>query len=224
MAVTTPTRFSAACHTLGIVLLACALPPSLPAQGVYRIVGPDGKVSFSDQPPPDAKTATRVAGGSSGTGEVRANLPFELQKLVAKYPVTLYSAPNCEPCNSGRALLIARGIPHTEKTVETNDDLTAFSRVNPDNALPLLMVGAQPVKGFSATDWGRYLDAAGYPPKSALPPAYRHPAAQPLVPVTVAPATPTQPSGNEATTSVAKPARKPPPPAASTNNPTGIKF
>lgn len=222
MVTTTRRRLAVVRQSIGCALLACVLSPALQAQGVYRIVGPDGKVSFSDQPPPDAKNATRVAGSGGATGETRPNLPFELQQLVAKYPVTLYSAPNCAPCNSGRSVLVARGIPFTEKTVETNDDLTAFARINPDNALPLLMVGSQPVKGFSGTEWGRYLDAAGYPKTSALPPGYRQPAPQPLVPVKVAPVSPADAG---ATPPAAPPARKPPPATtANPNNPAGIKF
>jgi glutaredoxin len=222
MVTTTRCRLAVVRQSIGCALLACVLSPAAQAQGVYRIVGPDGKVSFSDQPPPDAKNAARVAGSGAATGNTGPRLPFELQQLVAKYPVTLYSTPDCAPCNSGRGLLVARGIPFTEKTVETKDDLTAFARINPDNALPLLMVGAQPVKGFSGTEWGRYLDAAGYPKTSALPPGYRQPAPQPLVPVKVAPVSP----ANAAHDPPADPPSRKPPPAttANPNNPAGIKF
>lgn len=208
----------------GFALMIGFFSPALYAQSVHRIVGPDGKISFSDQPPLDAKSSTRLTTGTGGTSDARPNLPFELQQLVSKYPVTLYSAPNCAPCSSARALLVTRGIPHSEKMIETNDDIAAFTRINPENALPLLMVGAQPVKGFSATEWERYLDAAGYPKTSTLPLSYRHPAPQPLVPVKVAPANQSSPTGTSAPTAAARPTPKPSPPAANPNNPTGIKF
>ena len=45
--------------------------PWATAQGVYRIVGPDGRVSYSDQPPPASANAQPVAGvSSSGSGSV----------------------------------------------------------------------------------------------------------------------------------------------------------
>jgi glutaredoxin len=211
-------------------LLLCALSlPAAQAQGVYRIVGPDGKVSFSDQPPSDAKNAEKM--GSTGTpssGVTRPNLPFELQQLVAKYPVTLYSTQGCGPCDSGRSLLAARGVPYTEKTVNTALDAAAFERVNAENALPLLVIGGQQVKGYSATEWGRYLDAAGYPKTSMLPSGYRPQDAQPLAPLKTASESPT-PNGSApgqppAIAVTAPPARKIAPPTTNANNPAGIKF
>ena len=40
-----------------IFMAGSVLAPLAQAQQVYRIVGPDGKVTFSDQPPPAASTA-----------------------------------------------------------------------------------------------------------------------------------------------------------------------
>jgi len=42
---------------LGAGLLACVLAIPALAQGVYRIVGPDGRISFSDKPPPAASAS-----------------------------------------------------------------------------------------------------------------------------------------------------------------------
>ena len=39
----------------GLVLVLGLAALSASAQGVYRIVGPDGRVTYSDQPPPAAK-------------------------------------------------------------------------------------------------------------------------------------------------------------------------
>lgn len=224
MAVPSRSHFTELCHACCLVV-AMLLQPSAQAQGVFRIVGADGKVTFSDQPPPDAKSAAKVGGSAGGPTEARLNLPFELQQLVAKYPVTLYSAQGCGPCDSGRSLLANRGIPYTEKTVNTNEDVAAFGRISAENALPLLVIGGQQVKGFSASEWGRYLDAAGYPKTSALPPGYKQPSAQALVPLKTAAEVPSPPSATPGSAAApAKPVRKPPPPPANTNNPTGIKF
>lgn len=210
-------------------LLVCALQAGLTqAQGVYRIVGPDGKVTFSDQPPPNAQSLSKTGSTGAAAADSRPNLPFELQQLVAKYPVTLYSSQGCGPCDSGRSLLVARGVPFSEKTVNTNEDITAFTRINPDGGLPLLLIGGQQIKGFSGSEWGKYLDAAGYPTKSALPAGYRPPAAQALVPLkTAAQAAPagnnSAPGANNAGSGAA-PAHKPTPPTVNPNNPAGIKF
>ena len=217
---------TALCTAAACALATALLLPTAHGQGVYRIVGPDGKVTFSDQPPPNAQNTAKVGGVGTGSDTTRANLPFELQQLVAKYPVTLYSSQGCGPCDSGRSVLAARGIPYIEKTVNTNEDIAAFGRISAENALPLLVIGGQQVKGFSATEWGQYLDAAGYPKTSTLPPGYRQPAAQALVPLKTAAEAP-QPAPNPTAstpTAPAKPVRKPPAPATNPNNPAGIKF
>lgn len=169
----------------GFFLSGLALPVAM-AQGVYRIVGPDGRVSYSDQPPPASANAQPVAGvSSSGSGSVP--LPNELRQAVSRYPATLFTGKDCAPCNSGRNMLNARGIPYTEKTVTSADDIAALQRLSGANTLPVLTLGGQQLKGFSDTEWNQYLDAAGYPKRSVLPSAYRRPAATPLVEAAAAP-------------------------------------
>ena len=53
----------------------------------------------------------------------------ELRQVATRYPVVLYTGDNCAPCNSGRNLLNARGVPYTEKTVTTNEDAEALKRM-----------------------------------------------------------------------------------------------
>lgn len=203
-----------------LTALVSLLATPVLAQGVYRIVGPDGKVTFSDQPPP-ANTPVRPV-GSATTGAAAgagAQLPFELRQVSSRYPVTLYSSRECAPCNTGRNLLNARGIPYNEKTVETGPDGEALKRISGEMTLPFLTIGSQRIKGYSDTEWTQFLDAAGYPKQSALPSGYRQPAATPLVAVQPEP-TAAQPS--QAPASTGSPATTPlaPPP----QNPAGIRF
>ena len=115
-------------------LMAAILAPAVHAQ-VYRITGPDGRVTFSDKPPPEpsaknAAAAPTVPMQGAGSGNATAALPFELRQVAAKYPVTLYTGPNCGPCGSGRALLASRGIPFSEKLVASNEDIDALKRLS----------------------------------------------------------------------------------------------
>jgi hypothetical protein len=55
--------------------------PLSQAQQVYRIVGPDGKVTFSDQPPPAGHPGKVSAANTGGGGAAAtAGLPFELRQ------------------------------------------------------------------------------------------------------------------------------------------------
>jgi glutaredoxin len=198
------------------------------AQPMYRIVGPDGRVTFSDRPPTEGSAPAR-AGGSTANQipSGGATLPFELREIANRYPVTIYTAPNCAPCASARNLLVNRGVPFTERTVTTNEDIEALQRISNDASLPFGTIGGQQLKGFSDVEWTQYLDAAGYSKTSQLPPGYRQPPATPLVavrradeavrPTAAAPAADTTPAANPLPAAPAAPARNP-------NNPAGIRF
>lgn len=211
---------------IALVIATLSLGAALPAaaQGVYRIVGPDGRVTFSDQPPPAANAAPAArTGGAAGTAGGTA-LPFELRQVASRYPVVLYSGNDCAPCNSGRNLLNARGIPYTEKTVTTAEDIEALKRLAGEASLPFLSIGAQRLRGFSDAEWTQYLNAAGYPAQSALPPGYRRAAPSPLVAVTAA--TPAGPGNAPATDAGAQAPAAPAevPVEAPASNPAGIRF
>jgi glutaredoxin len=203
-------------------LLAAFDPAIVVAQPIYRHLDRNGQVVFSDQPP--AANAQPVApSGASPLDGGAAGLPYELRQVVQRYPVTIYTRDNCEPCDAGRALLATRGIPFDERQIRTNADGDALRRLSGQDALPLLSIGAQQLKGFADTEWSQYLDAAGYPKSIGLPAGYRRPAAQPLVAIT--PAASTTPNGREPTPSANPPTPAVPVPRGPTpQNPAGIQF
>jgi glutaredoxin len=190
-----------------------------PAAAQYKIVGPDGRVTYTDRPPPDPGGRVQSIGPAGGvpsdTASANPPLPAELQRIGARFPVTLYSSRECVPCDSGRQLLQQRGVPYAERQVLSADDVAALERLTGTRSLPALKVGGQVLHGYSQTDWAAYLDAAGYPTESRLPRGWTPPAAQPLVARTPA-ATP------------APVARAPdpvrPPPAVDTTPAGGIRF
>ena len=198
-----------------LAAIALLIAGSAMAQGVNRIVGPDGRVTFSDQPSAGARPGAAASADNSAPA-----LPYELRQTAARFPVLLYTGADCAPCNSGRNLLNARGIPYVEKTVATGEDTAALRRLNADATLPLLTIGGQKLRGFLETEWTQYLDAAGYPKQSALPPGYRRPAPTPLVAVKPVPGT-VSPATGEAVPPAAPPET---PVQAPVNNPAGIRF
>lgn len=213
-----------------LVLMAlglCAM--GLNAQTVFRSVGPDGRVTFSDRPGPQAQTPRAGTTGGGVDPSATPALPYALAQVVTRYPITLYTAKECGPCDTGRQLLTQRGVPFTEKTVNSNDDIAAFGRLNPDNSLPLLTLGGQSVKGFSERDWVQYLDAAGYPSQSALPSGYKNAMATPLSPPKQLPERADAAAaglGTDAPGTVRKTPVKPVPiqPNQGQSNPAGIRF
>lgn len=205
---------------LAAVAVLALIPLLAQAQGIYRIVGPDGRVTFSDKPPTSSEKATALSpSGRSTQNGAAGELPFELREAMNRYPVTLYTGDNCEPCGAARTLLTNRGVPFTERTITTAQDIEALKRLGMEATVPTATIGGQRLKGYSEGEWSDYLDAAGYPKSSRLPPGYRNAAASPLVPIAEAAPAP-------ARAPAAAPAAAPstPPPGPTPDNPAGIVF
>lgn len=155
---------------------------ALPGHALFKVVAPDGSVTYTDRPPPAAAgRQVPLGGASSNVADALANLPVELRQTMSRFPVTLYTGADCAPCDSGRRLLQSRGVPFAERQVTNNDDAEALERLTGGRSLPSLTIGNQALRGFSESDWQSYLDAAGYPRESRLPRGYQPPAATPLV-------------------------------------------
>lgn len=183
------------------------------AQQVYKSVDKNGRVTYSEVPPAPGT-------GEKLTGESAANaaLPYSLQQVVSRYPVTLYTTADCAPCINARLMLTQRGVPFTERTVSSNEDIDAYKKLNGDTSMPMGTIASQQLKGYEEGEWTKYLDAAGYPKSSTLPRNFRNAEATSL--------TPKKAMEKEV---AEKPAAKPSRPAVAipqepVNNPAGIKF
>jgi len=214
--VSTPQRASARCGRL--LVLSVALLAAWPALAQYKVVGADGRVTYTDRQPTEGKVTSLGARGTAALAPGDAALPLELRQPAARYPVTLYvSTGACEPCESARQLLRQRGIPYTEKQVQSAEDGEALERLSGGRDAPTLSIGAQTLRGLAPSVWGSYLDAAGYPRESRLPASYQYPPATPLVERREASAA-VRPADRASAAAPAAPAT--PPPA----NPSGIRF
>lgn len=194
-------------------LLAASVLPAY-AQ-LYKWVGPDGKVTYSDTPPP--KDAKKVERKSISAASEDANLPYELAQAVRNAPVTLYSTSACAPCDAARNLLKTRGVPFSEKTVDTAEDQKRYQKMVSSLELPMVTVGRQQLRGFESGQLNSALSNAAYPEQSMLPRNYQFRAAEPLAPPKPAP-TPTPTPSPEPT-----PEPTPTPPSES-NAPPGFHF
>jgi len=202
------------------LLIACALASlASPALAQYKIVAPDGSVTYTDRPPvsDSAKVSSLGRRGTAASGPTGSDgtLPFDLRQVSSRFPVTLYTGANCMPCDSGRRLLQQRGVPYTERLVASLEDSAALDRLTGGRTIPSLTIGAQQLRGFNPTDWTTYLDAAGYPAESRLPRGWSPAAPTPLVARAAAPA-----ASAPAEVAAPRPVPVPVPPADSASAPT----
>jgi glutaredoxin len=170
---------------LAVAAAVVAIPAAADAQ--YKWQTPDGRTVYSDVPPPSGvkpmNTPNPVEAPSAEASVPQVELPYELKAVNSKFPVVLYSAPDCAPCTAARQHLASRGVPFSEKSISTTSDFDAFkARGFSDNSFPALTVGREKTVGFEAGAYDRLLTAAGYPRSSKLPHGYQQAAAEPMTP------------------------------------------
>jgi glutaredoxin len=147
---------------------ALAFACALAAAQTYRWTDPaTGRTMYSDVPP-TGKVKDLVRIGSTGAGNTEVNeygqeISFAVRQAAQKYPVVLYTGAECDPCTQARALLSKRGIPFTEKTVQTEAEINELKALVGDDTVPSLKVGAQKIRGFEPFTYNNVLDLAGYP-------------------------------------------------------------
>ena len=150
---------------LAVLLVAAAWP----ALAQYKVVQPDGGVTYTDRPPSSGQAKVTPLGRQGGQAAPEPGLPPDLRQVAQRYPVVLYTTQDCQPCDAGRRLLQLRGVPYSERRIVSDEDTVALERVAGGRTVPALTIGTQPVRGYSETEWQAYLDAAGYPRESRLP-------------------------------------------------------
>lgn len=149
------------CLVCALALLAAAAAQA--QSTVYRWVDKDGKVQFTDSPPPaDAKGASERRMGGGYVDETQ--LPYATQVAAKRHPVTMYVSTDCgDLCAQGRALLSKRGVPYAEKNAQASQaDQEALQKIAGGLSVPVLLVGETTLKGFDEGSWTAALDRAGY--------------------------------------------------------------
>ncbi len=172
---------------VGIALSAQSLGQGAP---VYRYTDPDGKVVYSDRPPP--ANAKGVQTKRMGGNYIETSEPsIAAQQASEKYPVTLFTFDCGEVCQNAEALLNKRGVPFALVNVQSNEQgMARMQALSNDDKAPVLAVGDQLiVKGYNETRWQATLDQAGYPktPASRRTPQAARPADTAAPPVAPAP-------------------------------------
>jgi glutaredoxin len=147
-------RFLALMTLMGLASLASAQQ--------YRWVDEQGRVHYTDTPPPPSAKDTKkknLKGNAVGTQQ-----SYELTKAMQESPVTLYTHPDCkDACQLARDVLNKRGVPFTEVQTFDPKGLERLKAVSGGITVPVMVVGSQVEKSVSETAFNNALDIAGYP-------------------------------------------------------------
>jgi glutaredoxin len=153
--------------TLG---LCAALGFSLAHAQVYRWTDQQGRVRYSDTPPPATAKDVQKKPFSEDPMVTRLRATQELAVAKQRFPVKLYTSPSCrELCGGARLALNARSVPFEEVQVWDPESNEALQKASGGNEVPVVLVGETVVRGFDAAALDNALDAAGYPKQGLLP-------------------------------------------------------
>ena len=144
------------------IIVACALLACIPAsaQQIHRWVDADGRVQYSDKPPPGVKSrplqsrissyaGTPVVSGTASAGATRPE-------------VKMYSTDWCGYCRQAKAFFGRQGIRYTELDVEKSPAARDEYQRMGARGVPVILVGTQRMNGYSEESLAQMLKAAGY--------------------------------------------------------------
>lgn len=133
--------------TPGVILLGMLFATPVLA-GVYKWTDAQGRIQYSDTPPPAAKASQLKLQTYTG--------PAQVSKVVgADSGVTLYTTEWCGVCKRAKAFMKQNGVPFREWDVEkTEYGAIKFKQLG-GSGVPLITVGSEKMMGF---DSGRFME------------------------------------------------------------------
>lgn len=137
---------------------ACTLPA---AAAVYKWTDAEGRIHYSDSPPPDRKAAqvkikVNSISGPAVVSTLKGGPP------AAKERVRIYTTTWCGYCKKAKAQLAARRVAFDEIDVEASDSGRREFASLGGRGVPMILVGAQRMDGYDAGRLDAMLHSAGY--------------------------------------------------------------
>lgn len=137
------------------LLLAFALCAQ-PAQAeIYKVIGADGRVSYTDKNPQSAAKTEKL------NIQAYSGAPSASSPNASARKVTLLSAQWCGACRQAKAYMNSRKIAFEEWDIDRSDYARAKMRELGANGVPVILVGKQAMVGFSAERLDAMLKNAG---------------------------------------------------------------
>ncbi|CAN7603770.1 glutaredoxin family protein [Acidovorax sp. LjRoot129] len=136
-----------------IASLLAACLGSASAQTLYKSVGADGRVVYSDKPPVTGTVEKTLKLESLPVSVVPGAAPAPGAAPVApvaqaRGEVVLYMAKWCGYCTAAKAYMAGKGIAYRELDIDTPAGKTAFSQLGV-RGIPVLLTQGQKISGFT---------------------------------------------------------------------------
>jgi glutaredoxin len=131
------------------------------AQTVYKSVGADGRIVYSDRAPTQGRlektmkfelaSSALPASAASYMEQFRKTHPAGATPVATAKGVTLYSAAWCGYCRKAKAWLGDHGVAYTDVDIDAPGGTAALAQASGGSSgVPVLVVDGRSIKGFSA--------------------------------------------------------------------------
>lgn len=166
------------CFIRLVILVLCGVTLITPVSAgtLYKSVGPDGRIVYSEHPldertektmtiknsqnsPPPTSAIARFENLPTKSSPLPASVLAYLEKLsktetatalsLTKSGIVLYSATWCGYCKQAKAYLAKKGIRYQEFDIDTRVGMAAYAQAGGEKGIPLLYADGQRVQGFS---------------------------------------------------------------------------
>lgn len=143
-----------------LVFATLAFMPALAlAATLYKSIGPDGRVVYSDRPPQNGKVEKTFNFANLPSTplpdsvlryrqELEKGLQNRLAAGDAKQPV-LFTAKWCGYCRQAEAYLAEKRVAYTKHDIDTPGGMRAFAESRSGKGVPVLLFKEQKVQGYS---------------------------------------------------------------------------
>ena len=128
---------------------------------LYKWKGEDGRIFYSDKPPPGEKLETAKYSSPEITdGFKKTSVEKNINKNRANNKtVVLYSATWCGVCKKAKAYFEAEGIPYKEFDIEnTRKGRVDYAKLK-GTGVPIIMIGDERLNGFSQGRFEKMYDS-----------------------------------------------------------------
>lgn len=138
------------------------------AETLYKVVGTDGKITYTDRPPADGKSTTLQFADAPTSplpesvlkyqAELRKSMQGRLsaaKKIDSSETATFFMATWCGYCTRAKAYLNAKGIRYQEIDIDTPAGARAFVEAGGSGGVPLLLVAGKSARGFSEASYDK---------------------------------------------------------------------
>ncbi len=140
-----------------LLAAACAAAAAQGSDTVYRTVGPDGRVTYSQVPPAGTTPARKLEFEKLPASPLPAYLlkfrddmaRGSAAAAAAPAGLRLFSAKWCGYCKQARAWLSGQGVAFEEVDIDQPAGMAAFAQAGGRGSVPLLVGSGVRLQGFS---------------------------------------------------------------------------